>query len=721
MLHNIPAELQQLRQWVVAGDNKIPMNPRTGATASVTDPNSWGTFDEAVRCNWPHIGFVLTDNDPYTIIDLDAPRGPEDEARQTKILELFNSYTERSQSGQGYHIITKGKLPTGTRRDKVEVYSNARYMICTGNVIRNAPINDCQLLLDKLFAEMNPANTATQLNDYDETISDAEVCEMAMGAANADKFNALCQGKWEGEYPSQSEADFALLAILAFYTRSNEQVRRLFRYSNLGKREKATRDNRYIDTCLRKIRAKQPEPIDISKLDVTVPTPQSTPEAAQEFTLPPGLVGDIARYIEATAIRPVKEVALAGAITLVAGIVGRSYNISNMGLNQYVILLAPTGTGKEGAAEGINRLLAAVRPKVPMVDHFVGPAMFASGQALIKVLDEKPCFVSILGEFGLMLQQLCDPRANPAEVMLKRVLLDLYAKSGWTSVLRGSVYSDKEKNTKMVHAPCVTILGESTPETFYDGLEENHISEGLIPRFSIVEYSGKRPPRNPNPFAPPEDSLVQQLADLSAVALATMNNNTCSPIQMDAQSEQLMAAFDSKCDNIINSSSRELELQLWNRAHLKALKLAGLIAVGINPHSPIITSECVNYATHFIMQDIEKLTDRFAEGGVGDGSGRHELEIRHAMEAYLSMSKLKRNRYSVPVKVIDKPIVPYNFLRRRLRKLKAFNKDKRGDTRAIKETLNDLVEREVIVQLSTEQAFNEFNTRSPLFIIGPAW
>ena len=59
-------------------------------------------------------------------------------------------------------------------------------------------------------------------------------------------------------YGSQSEADMALLSIIAFYTRDNDQVRRIFRCTGLGKRDKATKDNRYLNTALRKLRAGEP-------------------------------------------------------------------------------------------------------------------------------------------------------------------------------------------------------------------------------------------------------------------------------------------------------------------------------------------------------------------------------------------------------------------------------------------------------------------------------
>lgn len=61
----------------------------------------------------------------------------------------------------------------------------------------------------------------------------------------------------------------------------------------------------------------------------------------------PGLVGEVAKFIYASAPRPVAEIAFVGAIGLVAGISGRAYNVSGRGLYQYALLLANTGTGKE--------------------------------------------------------------------------------------------------------------------------------------------------------------------------------------------------------------------------------------------------------------------------------------------------------------------------------------------------------------------------------------
>lgn len=709
MLQNIPAELRQLPRWVVAGPNRLPLNPRTGQAADVTNPSSWATFDEALRSGYKHVGFVLHEPDGLSIIDLDnkadRPASPEQLARHQRILELFDSYTERSTSGRGYHIIVKGKVPTGAHRDNVEVYSASRYMICTGDVVRQAPIADYQDLLLELHREITAGSKAAALEEVGDTLEDQELVDMAMRAANGDKFTDLCNGLWqEMGYPSQSEADFALLSIFAFYSQSNEQCRRLFRYSKLGQREKAQRNDRYLNYALSKIRGKEPPRIDFEALALPPkpPLPQDLqpqpPKVAEGYDLPPGLVGEMAYYFYQTAVRPVPDIALAAAIGLTAGVAGRSYNISGTGLNQYLVLIAKTGAGKEGAAKGINNLVAAVRPVVPMVDQFIGPAAFASGQALIKVLDQAPCFVSVLGEFGLTLQHLCDPQANSAQIVLRKVLLDLYTKSGWTDVLRSSVYSDTEKNTKVVQAPNVTILGESTPEAFFEGLDASHISEGLIPRFSLIQYIGPRPDRNPNANQPPPPQLIQRFADLVTVALTTANNNTCAPVSTSPEAQAVLDAFDKESDSRINNAHQDVVAQIWNRAHLKALKLSALLAVGCDPHNPVVTAELAEWAIKFVRRDVGMMSERYESGDVGHGDTKQLAEVTRVVRDYLAMTKQSMSKWGVDSAAQQARIIPYWYVSKRCLGLAAFKGDRRGATPSLKLAIQNLVDSGLLVE-----------------------
>ena len=720
-------ELKLLPQWACSHQEKKRRAPRDifGVKASVTDPRTWDTYDNCKASEFPCVGFIFSVNDPYAVIDLDKPANEAQAERHKIIVEQFDSYTETSTSGTGLHIIVKGKIPHGVRRDNVEVYSDARYMICTDRAINDKPIEQRQELLDVLFAEMDSTNQI-QLEQHDALMSDTQVVEMGQRAANADKFLSLCKGEMDG-YPSQSEADFALLSIFAYYTRDNDQVKRLFRMSALGKRKKAERES-YLNTALRKIRAKQPTPVDTAQIKEAMqaqPEKESVPEPAvvtTKFNYPPGLVGEVARYIEHSAIRPVREVGLAAALALCAGLWGRAYNISGTGLNQYIILLAKTGTGKDGAATGIDNVVGAMCKTFPSIERCLGPAGFASGQALLRSLDRQPGFVSVLGEFGITLQQICDPRANMAQTMLKRVLLDLYARSGYGKIMRSNVYADAEKNTKMIVSPSVTLLGESTPETFYGGIDQEHISEGLIPRFTVIHHDGGRPARNPKAFFAPPGSMVDELVEISTAASQLEQSYNVVNIRTDTAGGAILDALDRKADKEINKTESDMEAQLWNRAHLKALKLAGLVAVGVNHTEPQITMEIAQWAVDMAQQDVHGVLERFSTGVHSKGNVRQEGDLRAAFEKYTAMNKAQRLTYKIPKLLqANGHVVPFSYLRSKLRLLVSFKLDKRGEVGALKALLGELVADEVLVLIPEEQAFAEYKTRQALYVRGAQW
>lgn len=460
-----------------------------------------------------------------------------------------------------------------------------------------------------------------------------------------------------------------------------------------------------------------PVPLD-AKRTLQSDSPEQRPS---HYTFPPGLVGQVAEYIFSSSYRPIKEVALSTAISLCAGICGRSYNISGTGLNQYIILLAKTGRGKEGAATGIDALIAAVRQTIPMADQFVGPAAFASGQALVKFLDTRPCFVSVLGEFGLTLQQICDPKAASPLVMLRKVLLDIYSKSGYSKILRSSVYSDSERNTRIIQAPNVTLLGESTPETFFNGLDASHISEGLIPRFTIIEYDGPRPRPNPTPFNPPMPQLVAALVELVTVAINTAQNQTCLSVGTQADALAILDEFNDEADSKINHAAFETEAELWNRAHLKALKLAALVAVGCNVHAPTITPDIAEWSCSLIRREIGDVLKRFKSGEIGNGAEKHEMEVRRLFEHFQGLSESQRKRHRCPEGLLGKQVCPLSFLTIYTRRLACFKHDRRGPIKALRECLADMENREILEQIPVRQLHSEYGMKTPIYYKGKGW
>jgi RecA-family ATPase len=253
--HNLPEEIRAYSQWVVwryvirdgQKPTKVPRDPKTGGPASVSDTRTWGTFDQACNAvhNYDGIGFVFTEQDPFSGIDLDDTEGDEAALRvQQKIFEEMGSYAERSPSGKGLHIIVRGQIPNGRRRGKIELYSSGRFFTMTGDVYNNAPIAERQVHVSALWHELGGIDESQHVQGEPvERLSDQEVIEKAFGAANREKFLKLHRGEWDSDYPSQSEADQAYMNLLAFNTKHRAQLARLFRASPLGQRKKAERED----------------------------------------------------------------------------------------------------------------------------------------------------------------------------------------------------------------------------------------------------------------------------------------------------------------------------------------------------------------------------------------------------------------------------------------------------------------------------------------------
>ncbi len=270
---NIPPELRERAQWACSTgkattadkEGKRPRSPRTGGFASTTDPATWGTFEEAVtmaeRKGWRHVGYMLAADDPFAIVDLDdkaaKPATDAEHEQFARIVADFDSYTERSSSGRGIHVIVNAKLPKGVHRGNVEVYSDARYMICTGDVIHARPVADRQAEVDALVARIAPAPSEMQhVPATGVELPDAEVMARIVESSPAAAELVACEDWASLGYDSQSSADLALMNHLALFAANDEQVIRMFRLTPLGQRDKAGRDD-YMRSTLAKARDAQ--------------------------------------------------------------------------------------------------------------------------------------------------------------------------------------------------------------------------------------------------------------------------------------------------------------------------------------------------------------------------------------------------------------------------------------------------------------------------------
>jgi len=257
-VYQIPEELRTSPSWVLwrkeHRDGKFTkvLYQTNHGRADSTAPSTWTTFGNAVKAFeqddfFDGVGFVFHQDNPYCGADIDDVT----EEQAQRWIDRFNSYTERSPSGNGFHIICKAKVPKGTNRTEGELYSSGRFFTMTGDVVRGAPVREAQDAADEFykFLRRHDQDLAERVSATTSTLTDAEVVRLAESAKNGAEFSVVYRGG--GQFKSGSERDMSLASRLAFWTQDETQIERIMRGSGCV-RDKWDKHRTYLQDTIRK-------------------------------------------------------------------------------------------------------------------------------------------------------------------------------------------------------------------------------------------------------------------------------------------------------------------------------------------------------------------------------------------------------------------------------------------------------------------------------------
>ncbi len=256
--HNIPVELKNTPHWILwrkeergGKSTKVPYQIN-GGMAQSNNKRSWSTFPTIIKFfekgGYDGIGFMFSKDDPFVGIDIDhcVNEGALNELAED-VIETVQSYTEYSPSGEGIHIIAKGKLPLkgpGTGRKNpgigLEVYRHGRYFTFTGDSLGEVPIVDrtdeLKVLFDKYLKEkvMSAPKVRAEQREREDfsSLSNAGLWERMFNCKSGGSIKDLFQGLLiNGDH---SSTDMALCNHLAFWTdKDASKMDSMFRESSL--------------------------------------------------------------------------------------------------------------------------------------------------------------------------------------------------------------------------------------------------------------------------------------------------------------------------------------------------------------------------------------------------------------------------------------------------------------------------------------------------------
>lgn len=335
----------------------------------------------------------------------------------------------------------------------------------------------------------------------------------------------------------------------------------------------------------------------------------------------PGVLGLVVDYANRTAPKPQPQFAVQAALALGSVLLGRNWvTTQDNYAAMYYVNVGKSASGKEHPRTVIDRILTAAG-----LGALLGPGGYTSDGAVFSHLHAKPCHLTIIDELGDMLGN-AKAAGNFHKRQATTVLMQAWGLPAGT--IRPTGYSSMsltakqraELEDKCVHRPSLSLLGMTTPRTFYGSLDEQSIEGGFLNRLLVVESD--LPPRVRGPFERLEvpEAVLEWIAtvragagegNLSGVDLGPDVVPQARVVLFTPEAETMFAQYEAECVAEIAALDGESLAEMHGRSCEKAQRLALIVAASVNARHPLITADiarwCIRYVRHYTEQTIESI------------------------------------------------------------------------------------------------------------------
>lgn len=323
-----------------------------------------------------------------------------------------------------------------------------------------------------------------------------------------------------------------------------------------------------------------------------------------ESDLPDGLVGNIARYCLASSHVP-NPLFSVGAGLLSVSLLSRNRYVvmpTETTLNLNIIEVGPTSAGKEALARAIKKIVAHLEAGDRMVDDV------ASGVALQRVLHDTPDHTVLFwrDEVWELLMAASGQNGSPHARSIVATLMTLYAQAN--GLFSGKAYGNDKHRIPAFERPYLVFAGATTPERFTEALSNKHVADGFLNRLIVLQAQGDPADFN---FNVKSDLPVELIAELEQffqpqILVADTTTNLLPRINIGYQSDATLEVLKDFMQEARTKSTQDLQFgPLWNRAGENAFRVAGNLAVGVDPVAPAISVEQAEWATWFIRNTMQ--------------------------------------------------------------------------------------------------------------------
>ena len=306
-------------------------------------------------------------------------------------------------------------------------------------------------------------------------------------------------------------------------------------------------------------------PVDISAFYREDSEPPDAAEFLEAMIPQDGLIRWVYEFYRNVSQFPSPVMGMATALSFCETIFGRRIRSqTDLRTNDYNVVMAPTGSGKEACETTIIKLFAASGYDM---SH---PPDVQSGNGLLAMIADKPCGVWVCDEFGKTLEALLDRRANQHLKQIGTHLLKLYGKAA--TVYGGAAHAAGSKNR--IDQPHLCLLGLTTPKVF-SSITADQVDDGLFGRLAFFVCQD-RPKMVISTATSPPDYLVTQIkrwVEWAPRGEGNLEGPSPAILKMTAPAFSRWTEHSEKIRERMDCEG-ELRAGVWCRVAARTMKLA---------------------------------------------------------------------------------------------------------------------------------------------------
>jgi hypothetical protein len=475
------------------------------------------------------------------------------------------------------------------------------------------------------------------------------------------EFNPRCIPPWDASSPSEAK-DFERKVSEARQTPGEKPRGWLLDEYGLRKydadAEQLAYGRRLLDGLLagheRQKASKEPPP-------AGEPTPRACREPSTDIPKwlldPPGMVGEMARWINQTALRYQPLLSLQASIVACGAAFGRKVRdeTPNGRTNIYAIGVAKPSSGKDHPGDCIGRLFA----RAGGANYLAG--YVTSDSAVEFALSEHPVMLLIWDEIAHYFAQIRQAGLSSGSQHLTSIipaLMSLYSSAHklWIGKARADGLP-----RKTIEQPHVCLWGLTTPEKLYGGLNKSELTDGWLSRIMVI-VSDAEPPIIQREDSPLPESLVTQVAGWVTRVIPAIENmgdirGAITPNQIVIRPHPKAAhrfqAFNEECEKLQRAVSSDIDptVYLWGRALQNARRHALILAAGENFDGAEISEENAEWACQWVKTHVLRFRHIALTQIADNPFEREKQKLRSLINSFgsrgLSKSEFTRKTQSI--------------------------------------------------------------------------